>query len=80
MRSLEDWLSYIEQQHPKSIALGVERVAVALARMKLALRFAVITVGGTNGKGSTSPPFTASRRNAWTSRFSRSGSAAASTR
>ena len=53
MRSLEEWLRHIEQQHPKAIALGLERVAAVLARMKLALAFPVITVGGTNGKGST---------------------------
>lgn len=53
MKSLEDWLRYIEQQHPKSIALGLERVAEVFARMKLEQRFRVITVSGTNGKGST---------------------------
>ena len=53
MRSLEAWLRYIEQQHPKAIALGLERVAEVYARMQLAPRFPVITVGGTNGKGST---------------------------
>ena len=53
MRSLEDWLRHIEQQHPKSIALGLERVARVLQQLHLALPFPVITVGGTNGKGST---------------------------
>lgn len=53
MKSLEQWLDYIERQHPKSIALGLERVAQVLARMKLALPSPAITVGGTNGKGST---------------------------
>ena len=53
MKSLEDWLRYIERQHPKSIALGLERVAAVLARMQLRLEFPKITVGGTNGKGST---------------------------
>jgi dihydrofolate synthase/folylpolyglutamate synthase len=53
VKSLEDWLRYIEQQHPQAIALGLERVAAVLARMQLALPFPVITVGGTNGKGST---------------------------
>ena len=53
-RSLADWLAFIERQHPKSIALGLERVREVAARMGLgkpAKR--VITVGGTNGKGST---------------------------
>ena len=53
-RTLEGWLDYIEQQHPKSIELGLDRVREVAARMHLdkpAKR--VITVGGTNGKGST---------------------------
>jgi dihydrofolate synthase/folylpolyglutamate synthase len=53
VNSLDEWLRYIEQQHPQSIALGLERVAEVLARMQLVLDFAVITVTGTNGKGST---------------------------
>lgn len=53
-RTLSDWLAFIEAQHPKTIAMGLERVravAEALALPKPARR--VITVGGTNGKGST---------------------------
>lgn len=53
-RTLNDWLEYIEQQHPKAIAMGLERVREVARRMQLgkpAKR--VITVGGTNGKGST---------------------------
>ena len=53
-RTLPQWLDYIERQHPKSIALGLDRVREVAARMRLgkpAKR--VITVGGTNGKGST---------------------------
>jgi dihydrofolate synthase/folylpolyglutamate synthase len=53
VKSLDAWLAYIERQHPKTIALGLERVAQVLARMRPALRFPVITVAGTNGKGST---------------------------
>ena len=54
MKSLHDWLSYIEQQHPKSIEMGLDRVHEVATRLSLgrpAVR--VITVGGTNGKGST---------------------------
>ncbi len=53
-RSLSDWLAFIERQHPKSIELGLERVRKVAQRMGL-MRPAkqVITVGGTNGKGST---------------------------
>lgn len=53
-RSLADWLAYIERQHPKSIELGLDRVRVVAQRMGLGRPAAkVITVGGTNGKGST---------------------------
>lgn len=53
-RTLGEWLDYIEQQHPESIELGLERVREVAARQGLdkpASR--VVTVGGTNGKGST---------------------------
>ena len=54
MDTLSDWLAYIERQHPKSIALGLERVRAVAARMGLRRPAKkVITVGGTNGKGST---------------------------
>ena len=53
-RTLEGWLDYIEQQHPKSIELGLDRVREAAARLRLGKPAKqVITVGGTNGKGST---------------------------
>jgi len=54
MRTLPDWLAYIEQQHPKAIEMGLERVREIATRMPLGKPAArVITVGGTNGKGST---------------------------
>lgn len=54
LRTLSDWLGYIERQHPKTIAMGLERVSAVAARMSLARPARhVITVGGTNGKGST---------------------------
>jgi len=53
MKTLDDWLRFIEQQHPKAIALGLERVAAVFSRMKIRMEAPVITVGGTNGKGST---------------------------
>jgi len=53
-RNLSDWLAYIEQQHPKSVDMGLERVRAVAARMRLGKPGSrVITVGGTNGKGST---------------------------
>ena len=51
--TLPEWLAFIERQHPKAIALGLERVAEVYRRMKSALACPVITVGGTNGKGSS---------------------------
>ncbi len=53
MKTLDDWLRFIEQQHPKTIALGLERVAAVFSRMNIHWEAPVITVGGTNGKGST---------------------------
>jgi dihydrofolate synthase / folylpolyglutamate synthase len=52
-RSLAVWLDYIERQHPQPIALGLDRVAEVFSRLKIAIACPVITVGGTNGKGST---------------------------
>ncbi|MGN6514033.1 MAG: bifunctional tetrahydrofolate synthase/dihydrofolate synthase [Lysobacteraceae bacterium] len=54
MKTLDDWLAYIERQHPQAIALGLERVRAVAARLGLTRPAPrVITVGGTNGKGST---------------------------
>ncbi|HSC95294.1 MAG TPA: bifunctional tetrahydrofolate synthase/dihydrofolate synthase [Burkholderiales bacterium] len=50
--SLAEWLEYIERQHPKAIALGLDRVARVRDALGLAPAFPIITVGGTNGKGS----------------------------
>jgi dihydrofolate synthase/folylpolyglutamate synthase len=54
VRTLGDWLAYLEQLHPVAIDMGLERsqkVARALGLTRPAPR--VITVTGTNGKGST---------------------------
>jgi dihydrofolate synthase/folylpolyglutamate synthase len=51
-RSLVDWLTHLESLHPKTIALGLERVAAVKQRLNLQPGFPIITVGGTNGKGS----------------------------
>ena len=50
--TLADWLTYLESLHPKTIALGLERVAQVKERLNLDPDFPIITVGGTNGKGS----------------------------
>lgn len=52
-KDLAAWLSYIEQLHPKSISMGLDRINVVIHRLKLAPQFKIITVAGTNGKGST---------------------------
>ncbi|PXV61529.1 dihydrofolate synthase / folylpolyglutamate synthase [Dyella jiangningensis] len=54
IRTLDEWLSYQERVNVRSIELGLERVREVWQRMGAptpARR--VITVGGTNGKGST---------------------------
>lgn len=52
-RTLAQWLAFIETLHPKSIALGLDRIAAVAARMAMRITCPVITVAGTNGKGST---------------------------
>jgi dihydrofolate synthase / folylpolyglutamate synthase len=52
-RTLAGWLAYLETLHPKSIAMGLERVADVAARMSVRVASPVVTVAGTNGKGST---------------------------
>ncbi|MEM6583788.1 MAG: folylpolyglutamate synthase/dihydrofolate synthase family protein [Pseudomonadota bacterium] len=52
--SLNDWLSLLETLHPNPIDLGLERVSAVAARLSLLpIAAPVITVAGTNGKGST---------------------------
>ena len=52
--TLEEWLAYIERQHPRSIELGLARIRGVAARMALGRPAGrVVVVGGTNGKGST---------------------------
>lgn len=50
---LNDWLAYIEALHPKDIEMGLGRVAEVKQRLNLNTTFPIITVAGTNGKGST---------------------------
>ena len=54
MKSLADWLAYVETLHPRAIAMGLERVAEVAGRMGIQIECPVVTVAGTNGKGSTS--------------------------
>jgi dihydrofolate synthase/folylpolyglutamate synthase len=59
-RTLDDWLAHCERLNPKSMEFTRERVEFTLDRVRavrerLDLRFdcPVISVAGTNGKGST---------------------------
>lgn len=52
-KNLSAWLTWMEAHHPRQIELGLERVAAVAARLTLDVGGSkVITVGGTNGKGS----------------------------
>ena len=54
---LADWLAHLETVHKSEIDLGLTRVGQMKARLQaaslLTLNYPIITVGGTNGKGST---------------------------
>jgi len=57
-QTLHDWLTYIESLHPLGVAgieLGLERVRLVYAALGLNPRLPalVVTVAGTNGKGSS---------------------------
>lgn len=52
-QTVAKWLAYIEALHPKSIDMGLTRVSAVATRLNLTLDCPVITVAGTNGKGST---------------------------
>ena len=51
--TLADWLAYAERLHPKTIDMGLTRVKTVADRMGLQFDCPIITVAGTNGKGST---------------------------
>src|SRR5256885_280613 len=54
MRTLAEWLTLQESVHPKSIDLELTRVAAVARALRIdEPAFPVVTVGGTNGKGST---------------------------
>ena len=53
IHTLEGWLAHCERLHPHSIDLGLQRVGEVARRMALRFDCPVITVAGTNGKGST---------------------------
>ncbi|MCB1894537.1 MAG: bifunctional tetrahydrofolate synthase/dihydrofolate synthase [Rhodocyclaceae bacterium] len=51
--TLAGWLALLEARHGQTVRLGLARVAGVAARIALEPQCPVITVGGTNGKGST---------------------------
>jgi dihydrofolate synthase/folylpolyglutamate synthase len=53
LRSLEEWLAHQERAHPRSIDLGLERLERVLGRLGWRQpSVPVVTIAGTNGKGS----------------------------
>ena len=52
-QSLSEWLDWAERLHPRGIAMGLDRVREVAGSLKITFECPVITVGGTNGKGST---------------------------
>lgn len=52
--TLAQWLGYLESIHPSEIDLGLDRVLLVLRRLfRRNPSGRIITIGGTNGKGST---------------------------
>ena len=51
--NLDAWLAHCEQLHSKAIDMGLDRVRLVAQRMQLQFNCPVVTVAGTNGKGST---------------------------
>jgi dihydrofolate synthase / folylpolyglutamate synthase len=52
--TLDEWLAWQETLHPSKIDLGLERIHMVLQRLGLEHpAYAVVTIGGTNGKGSS---------------------------
>jgi dihydrofolate synthase/folylpolyglutamate synthase len=53
-KSLSDWLTYIEQAHTKEIDMGLSRTKDLVKRLNIDVsQQCVVTVAGTNGKGTT---------------------------
>ena len=58
--SLSDWLAWLEKLHPVDIEMGLDRVSKVAKQARLTEQTpTIITVGGTNGKGSVVAMLTA---------------------
>ena len=53
MNTLNDWLAHCERLHPKTIDMTLARVEAVRDRLGLRFDAPVVTVAGTNGKGSS---------------------------
>jgi dihydrofolate synthase / folylpolyglutamate synthase len=53
VKTLDDWLAHCEHLHPKSMDLSLERTVEVRRRLGIEFAAPVISVAGTNGKGST---------------------------
>ena len=53
MKTLQEWLDFCERLHPVTIDMGLDRVRAVADALQLRFACPVITVAGTNGKGST---------------------------
>jgi len=53
MKTLADWLAHCAAMHPKTLDLSLERTVEVARRLGIRFEMPLITVGGTNGKGST---------------------------
>ncbi len=51
--TLDAWLTHLETAHPVGIDMGLTRIGKVRDALQLSFACPVITVGGTNGKGST---------------------------
>jgi dihydrofolate synthase/folylpolyglutamate synthase len=51
--TLDAWLTHLESAHPVGIDMGLSRISKVREALQLSFDCPVITVGGTNGKGST---------------------------
>ncbi|WOH37593.1 bifunctional tetrahydrofolate synthase/dihydrofolate synthase [Thalassotalea fonticola] len=54
LASLDEWLFYLESIHPTEIDMGLSRITEVVQRLNISLTPSkIITVAGTNGKGTT---------------------------